>query len=116
MTTLITLLFVLIASTTFADTTSFTFSITSSATTATPNLRIGKMKPPMTNGNLPMQAYVWDETENYYVTKSTAVSYDGLNTKVLNIQTDQDTKVYKGTDLTNYILIYSGVPQTILLR
>lgn len=113
---LITLFLILIATTAFADTTAFTFSITSSASTATPNIRIAKMKPPMTNGNLPIQSFVWDETENYFLTKSTAVSYNGMNTKALLIQADQDTKFYRGTDLTNYILIYSGVPTTVLLR
>lgn len=116
MKTLITLLAVLATTAAFADTTALTFAITSSARTTAPNIRISIMKPPMTNGNLPIQAHVWDSTENYWLTKSTAVSYNGLNAKSLVIQADQDTKVYRGTDLTNYILIYSGVPFPMILR
>lgn len=106
----------LLPSLAFADTSTFTFSIASSASTATPNLRIAKMKPVMAQFPQSAQAFVWDETSNHYLTKSTTISYNSVLTKVIKVQADQDTKVYLGSDLTNYILIKADIDELIVLR
>jgi len=106
----------LIASNALAASTTITFSITSSAVASAPNLRIATMNAKNAMASVPLQARVWDATENYTFTKTKAVTFDTNDKKVLYVQTDQNTKAYLGTDLTNYILIYSGVPETIILR
>lgn len=106
----------LMASTAFGATQTFTFTQTSSARTTAPNLRIAIMKPVMAQMPTAVQGFVWDSTENYWLTKSTSVTYNSVNTKVIEVETNQDTKVYLGSDLTNYVLIYSGIPKQIILR
>jgi len=110
------LIAIFVTSTAFAEPTTVTFSITSSAVTSAPNLRIAKMKPAMALAPIAMQGVVIDSVENYYLTKSTVVTFNTLNTKLLRVQTDQDTKIYFGTDLTNYLVHYNGVPDTYIFR
>lgn len=116
MKTIITAALLLIASVAFASTSTITFGITSSAATASPNLRIAMMKRVLVNAPISVQSFVWDETANYKLTKTQATSYSGTNYLGILVQTDQDTKTYLGADLTNYILIQSGVDKVILFR
>lgn len=106
----------LMATTAFGASQTLTFSITSTARGTTPNLRISVMKPVMAQAPIAMQGFVWDSQEDYYLTKTTAITYNSINAKVLYVDADQDTKVYLGSDLTNYMLIYSGIKETIILR
>lgn len=57
----------------------------------------------------PLQTKVISTVRNYFLTKSTAVNMSGppAVTHVV-VQTDQNTKMYVGSDLTNYLLIQSG--------
>jgi len=100
----------------FGASQTLTFAISSSAKTSTPNLRIGQMVPVMAQAPVAMQGMVIDSVTNHYLTKSTAIPFNTVNTKVVEVETDQDTKVYFGSDLTNYLLVYSGVPRTFILR
>ena len=98
------------------DVSSITFGIASSAITATPNLRIGVMKGTMgKDGNVVMQGMVIPRPVNYHLTKSKVHTFV-TGTTAIEIQADQDTKMYVGGDLTNYLLIYSGVPVTYVIK
>jgi hypothetical protein len=86
------------------------FTRISSAVPSAANLRIGVMDKNMAReskgSTLPIQTFIRDYTQNYYLTKSTTVTlYDPL---YMQIQVDQDTKIYRNSDLTNYILCASG--------
>jgi hypothetical protein len=76
------------------------FKITSSAATATANLRIMKM-----TGGVKVQGMAFGPISNYFLTKSTTVQLEG--TDALWIQVDQATKVYTN-DATNYLTLSSG--------
>lgn len=98
------------------DASSITFSITSSAKSSAPNLRIGVMKGTLAkDGNVAMQGMKLPRPVNYYLTKSTTHTFTS-GTKAIEIQVDQDTKMYTGTDLTNYMLIYSGAPRVYTIE
>lgn len=105
-----------------ADVTSFTFSITSSATTATANLRIktaqGKLARESGAGEK-YQTFPWDAVAplHYYLTKSLTktVGTDFYGAGMIRIEADQDTKVYINGNST-YMTIYAGVPETMVLR
>lgn len=114
---MITLLLVMFVTPVFAfDVSSITFSITSSAKTSAPNLRIGINKGAMaTDGSTPMQSMTVPRSVNYFLTKTTAHTF-AAGTSAIEIQVDQDTKMYTGSDLTNYILIYSGVPKIYTVK
>lgn len=87
------------------DASSITFSITSSAKTATPNLRIGIVKGALArDGNETIQAMPLPRPVNYYLTKTITHTFTTGTTGIL-IQVDQDTKLYVGDDLTNAILL-----------
>lgn len=95
------------------DVSQIVFSITSSATTSTPNLRIAPMKQKLVNASgTSVQAFTLDGSpfQSYFLTKSTTVT--PLNTwAAIMIQTDQDTSLCINSDSTNCLKIYSGVPQ-----
>jgi hypothetical protein len=98
------------------DVSSITFGIASSAVTATPNLRIGVMTGTLgKDGNVVMQGMTIPRPVNYYLTKSKVHTF-ATGTTAIQIQADQNTKMYVGSDLTNYMLIYSGVPQTYVVK
>lgn len=101
----------------FAYTTSsITFGIASTARTSTPNLRIGVMKGPLgKDGNIPVQGMTLPAPQMFYLTKSTTFPF-AAGTTAIEIQTDQDTKLYVGSDLTNYLLIYAGTPVTYIVK
>jgi hypothetical protein len=95
-----------------------TFGIASSAKTSTPNVRIAFMFGPLptapgASGGM-MQTMRIDKIVGYYLTKAAlAVNMlnplgDGRPATQFMVQGDQDTKLYVGTDLTNYILVKSG--------
>jgi hypothetical protein len=105
MKTLITLSILLITSIAFATDTTLVFTMTSSAATATPNLRISLMKRVMVQAPIAVQSFVRDETVNYYLTKTKTVTYSGINYLGAVIEAPQDTKVYRNGDLTNYMLL-----------
>lgn len=93
------------------DFTTITFAQTSSAKTATPNLRIAVQKTRLArdSGSNIVQGAAMTKIYNYYLTKSITHPFDA-NDVFYYVQTDQDTKHYFGTDLTNYLVIQSGVP------
>jgi hypothetical protein len=102
-----------------------TFSITSSASTGTPNLRIGYMSGPIqiapgsSGAGSAMQTQVFDAVGNYYLTKKLTIDTCAKNARCMGyalIQTDQNTKLNFGTDLTNYLLIQSGLDFGTALR
>jgi len=113
---LILLALLLIPSMVFAASQTVTFSIISSAATATPNLRIAYMKPVMAQAPVAMQGMVVDSVGNYYLTKTTTITFNTANFKVIETQVAQDTKMYYGDDLTNYMLIYADVPRVDIFR
>lgn len=113
---LLTTLFLLITTTAIAATQTITFSITSSAKTSTPNLRIAVMKPVLVQAPVAVQSFVVDSIENYYLTKSTTLTYNTLNARIFEIDADQDTKYFIGSDLTNYMVLYSQIPKIITFR
>jgi hypothetical protein len=76
------------------------FKITSSAATATANLRIMKM-----TGGVKVQGMAFGPISNYFLTKSTTVQLEG--TDALWIQVDQATKVYTH-DTTNSLTLSAG--------
>ena len=89
-----------------------TFSITSSARTSTPNLRITYMNGPLqvapgsSGPGAAIQAFVVDSIGNYYLTKTKTVNLSSPRAYAyININTDQDTKMYVDADLTNYWII-----------
>lgn len=89
---------------------SITFGITSTAATSTPNLRVAVMTGQLAkDGNVPVQAFTVPASQaNYYLTKSKVYTISNYTTGIW-IQVDQDTKMYTGSDLTNYMLLKSGV-------
>lgn len=98
------------------DVSSITFGIASSATTSTPNLRIGVVKGPMaSNGNTAIQGMPIPRPVNYYLTKSTTHTITP-GTIALEIQVSQDTKMYVGSDLTNYLLLPADTVKTYTVR
>lgn len=117
MKTLIAILILLAAPFAHAfDVASITFQIASSATTSVPNLRIGVMKGKLgTDGDVKIQAMPIPRPVNYHLTKSTTHTFT-TGTTAIEIQVDQDTKMYTGSDLSNYLLIYSGIPVTYSVR
>lgn len=107
----LTLLLVTPAASFAMDFTTITFAQTSSAKTATPNLRIAVQKTRLArdSGSNIVQGAAMTKIYNYYLTKSITHPFDA-NDVFYYVQTDQDTKHYFGTDLTNYLVIQSGVP------
>jgi len=108
---LITIIFVLaLSATTHAalSVTQAVFSITSSASTSTANLRVAPMDMKLgKDGNLNlMQTYVLQAgvTQNMFLTKSQTVS---LNSLCVLIQVDQDTKMKINSE-TAFLTVYSG--------
>lgn len=98
---------------------SITFKITSSAATSTANLRIGVVKSNLAwdiNRSQPIQGMpLPDSITSYFLTKS--VTYTPAEfTRVLEIQVSQDTMMYVGSDLTNFLYIYSGAPRIYTIR
>lgn len=62
-------------------------------------------------GNV-IQGFAPSSISNYYLTKS--VSFPLTSVLVFKVQTDQDTKMYLGSDATNYFTIYSGTSETFV--
>lgn len=85
------------------------FSITSSAVTSAPNLRVVPMDMKLAkDGNYQyMQTFTTSAgmTQNLFLTKDTTVPLSGL---CLFVQVDQDTKMKLNSE-TAYTLVYSGV-------
>jgi hypothetical protein len=90
-----------------ADVTSLVFSITSSAATSTPNLRVTVMKRVLRKDDniVPIQGFALESgaTYNYYLTKSTTftVTADYIATQ---IGVDQATKMAVNTDTAYKVL------------
>lgn len=99
------------------DVTQIVFTITSSAATGTPNLRITPMALPLLKdySKVPIQSVVWraGKTVNYYLTKSQTVSI-GTNMG-LWIQADQDTSMAVNSE-TATMKIYSGLDQFLIFE
>lgn len=98
---------------------SITFTITSSAVTPTANLRIGVVKSDIAwnvNRSQPLQGMpLPGSIDTYFLTKT--VTYTPAEfTRVLEIQVSQDTKMYVGSDLTNFLYIYSDAPRIYTIR
>lgn len=93
------------------DVTRAVFSITSSAITSAPNLRVQPMTPKLvgrsSDGGEILQTFLRQAgtTQNLYLTKSQTVSLSGA--LCLYIEVDQDTKMYLNSE-TTYILLPSG--------
>lgn len=99
------------------EVTSLVFSITSTAATSTPNLRIMPMKQKMVNlSGTPAQVFVLDDSAilNYYLTKNQSVTIDQAWGALL-IQTEQDTLMKKNAATTS-IEIHSGVDSVFGLK
>jgi hypothetical protein len=111
------LFFMFITSSVFAwDYTTVTFTQTSSAKTSAFNLRIAKMTGTLARDrDIPIQAMALSSITGYYLTKSTTVTLDST-VKGLYIQADQDTKVYFGSDLTNWVKIYADIPFSLIRK
>lgn len=119
MKTFILLVSLLITVPAFAlDVSSVTFKIASSAATSTFNLRIGKMTggelAKEKSGNEKIQAIAISAFTDYFLTKSQAIDTSSLS--AILIQADQDTKMYIGSDLTNYIIVYGGIDMNFVLK
>lgn len=98
------------------DAPSITFSIAPSATTATPNLRIGVVKGPLAkDGNIAVQGMPLPRPLSFYLTETKTYTFEE-GTTAIEIQVDQDTKMYVGSDLTNYLLIYAGAPRIYTVK
>ena len=99
--------------------TSAVFSITSSAATSTPNLRVAPMGPKVapraTDGNEIIQTYLWqaNQTQNLYLTKNKTV--DLSSALCFWVQVDQDTKV-KANAETVYMILPSGYNDVICFK
>lgn len=95
------------------DPSSVTFAIISSAKTATPNLRVAYHSRELASAPTgeAVQAFAPRRVVNYYLTKSTTVSLP-VDTVAYQIQTAQDTKLFFGSDLTNYLIVYADAPVT----
>jgi hypothetical protein len=118
--TLFALLLLLLAPSVFAfNPSSITFAIPTSAVTSTPNVRIGVVKTGVAwdvNRGVMLQGMpLPDSVTTYYLTKSSTYTPEE-GTMLLEIQTDQNTKMYLGSDLTNFLYIYSGVPRIYTIR
>lgn len=74
------------------------------------------VQPPLVgDGNgTKIQGFAPSAIANYYLTKSTTVPLTYF--LAVEVQTDQDTKMYLGSDATNYYTIYSGVPETFVVN
>ena len=84
------------------------FQQTSSAVTATPNVRVCLMKNGLVT-SIPggvMQSLVCDSITGYFLTKKTTVTLSSAVYFV--IQVDQSTKYNHDGSLTNYLLLPSG--------
>ena len=98
------------------DVSSITFGIASSAKSSAPNLRIGVAKGVMaSDGNTAIQGMPIPRPVNYYLTKSTTHAI-ATGTIALEIQVSQDTKMYVGSDLTNYLLLPADTVRTYTVR
>ncbi len=98
------------------DFSSITFGITSSAVPSNPNLRIGLMKGTLgRDGNIPVQGMTLPTIFNYKVTKTKTFTFPAGTTAIV-IQADQDTKLYTGSDLSNYLLVYQGSDMTYVVK
>ena len=102
--------FLAITSTAYCGSETFTFGIVSTAVPSTANVRFGMMKQGLaleksTTGDK-VQVFVRYSTVNLKVTKSK--TYTVTNKIGILIQGDQDIKVYRQNDLTNYMLCLSG--------
>ena len=100
-----------------ATITQVVFSITSSAQTATPNLRVAKQSKRLTReavsaGNV-IQGPAPSSFEDYYLTKSQTVSL--VDVVWFEVQVDQDTKMYLNSDLDNHILVYSATDKSFVV-
>jgi hypothetical protein len=110
-TTVLAICMVFIASVAYAvDVSQIVFTITSTAVTSTPNLRITPMAPTMVKdtSKTPLQTFVWRAglTTNYYLTKSQTVT---LGTAIgAWIQVDQETQIRINSE-SAYMKILSGV-------
>lgn len=95
------------------DPSTLVFSITSSAKTSTPNLRVvyhTRVLASAPSGDT-AQVFAPSRVVNYYLTKRTTVSLP-VDTVAYQIQTDQDTKLFFGSDLSNYLIVYADAPVT----
>jgi hypothetical protein len=97
------------------------FKITSSAKSATPNLRLGKQGSVMSRDSLSrdsnvqsIQGHVSQTFSNYYLTKSTTV--DTSSSISILVQVDQTTSYYINSDSTNYLTIQANTPTVIITR
>ena len=98
------------------DASSITFAIASSAKTSTPNLRIGVVKGPLgRDGNTAIQGLPLPRPLSFYLTKTKTHTFT-TGTTAIEIQVEQDTKMYVGSDLTNYLLIYAGTPRVYVVK
>ena len=109
---------VLMAAPAFAvEVTQLVFTQTSSAVTATPNLRIMPMKPKLTNMNGPFaQGFAMDDstTLNIYLTKSYTLPITS-SAGALWMQTSNDVNVKKNSQ-TGYMTIYADTDKVLLLK
>jgi len=115
---LIAVVLVFMASDSFAfNPASITFSQTSSARTTMANLRLGVVYNALgRDGNTPIQGLPIPTPINHFMTKASVTHTFTAGTIAIEIQTDQDTKMYVGNDLTNFIMIYSGVPRAYIVK
>lgn len=119
-TVLIAMLLVLIPVLSFGGTGTYTFTLPSVISApATPNLRIlvGRATLARDAGlqgrtGDKMQGCVWNSTLNYTLTNTQAVP---ITAPCVIVQVDQDTKVFRPGDSTNYAIAYAGIDFPIIL-
>lgn len=99
------------------DPTQLVFSITSSAATATANLRIAPMNKFLAKDgdSVRMQTFAWEvgKLENYFLTKTQTVSI--VNQKCVWIQADQDTSVKLNSESV-FMTIYASTDKVICFK
>ena len=95
---------------------SLTFTTDLSVAPSNPNLRIGVVKGPMaSDGNTVMQGMPIPRPVNYAIASTKTYTIEP-GTIALEIQVDQDTKMYVGSDLTNYLLLPADTVKTYTVR
>lgn len=94
------------------DYSTITFKITSAAVTSTANVRVIPQVKSVARdqlGNVMQDFAPNGVPANYFLTKETTHTFGDTVIRYM-IQADQNTKLYFGTGLTNYILVYKDVP------
>ena len=100
------------------DVTQAVFSITSTAATATPNLRIMKMATRqivISQNQQPIQSIVWraGAVTDYFLTKSQTV--DLTDVLAIWVQTSQDTSIKVNSE-SSYMTIFSGTDKVLVFK